>query len=1254
MELTGIRKRFEEREAFQNVQIVFDSITITNADIVDHAFKISRSCGSGQVGFGNAEAAELEFTLNNYSGKYDEITLTGKECTVYLYLGQPTQSTENRITLGHFTVDTSNRTKESISISALDRMVRFDRAVLWTDIPETISVKNLINKCCSTCGVLLPASITGLPNLEYVVTKADIPDKDNMTYRELLKNCLEICCSNAVIDETGALRLVKYTDEPVYQLRDTCTYKYEHSDEPLMIDGFVYKDGDYKNTTEYVSGVADGHIIDFSNNPLIHGDPSELLAACKSYWTGLDDLYSFNASVEPIPWILPGAIVNVKKYDGTVVKSFLTSVEISLNRSTSIANTCENYQIGHASGSGISAQQIRTLKQIESQTSQAKAEAEQSALHFTEMIANGIGLKHTVIDGKDYWFDGEDINHSSIVYTMNSNGFAWTKDYQGANTTWVYGVDKDGNAILNYLTVNKLTADQITAGSISADLLSTQYKNSVETKFDDYLLKKDYETGIEQTKDDILLYVQEHGMSMPNNNLIINSYHPQNTKGLLATCELITDPYATDEWARNAFKIHQTSDGTNDSLYTSNRFALDHNDDTYTLSFYLGKTINVKSLKVTLGLSNSVKSTGTETTTELVNTITPIQGKAGERIEIHFNDSTELNHVFGGVTYNKFTTLMKTLLIVSGYIKIEVGERILTTGEGYVYLDGVKLEKGDSATSIIASPNEVSDIYSQINIEKDQILLQVKSDSKVNPNLIKNSYHPTSKNELLESDCTVVNDPYNVDSNARYGFKIENSQVYRSNRFSLEKDTPYTLSYKLRKAENVFSIGAYLRCSTPDNVDGTNYDDLYTLSHYVELAPPQEINYTYEYVGFINDVKNKNYTNAYLEIKIFKNDNSLDGYAIIDEIKFEAGDKATPYTANMSESSITIDNEQILLQVKKEVMVNPNLLVCSKDPKNSDMFVANHVIEDYTKDGVSGRGVLARTKNGTANAWIRMNRFDVDKTKDYTLSFDIIEQTNVTSIKMGLFMSDDIDVTGSRYTHGFYNVVPVSDLQQTSDGRYYHVFRWSDFNSSGLYNNSKSAFITIRVENSNNEECRLLCNSLKFEEGVVPTKWVEGSVGSQGTIQSLIRVTSGSIDLQAEAIRMQATKLTWDATNSSLDADGILTAYKGVFNEATLQQCDIVDGSIYITCSFDDAYSTTVDSNGFSISSRGQGNAYAAEYRWLTIGDGSSVEGTKLYSRKAMQIVCRDFYMFRNGYACGKGYTGTKNGIRFINGIAVE
>lgn len=82
---------------------------------------------------------------------------------------------------------------------------------------------------------------------------------------------------------------------------------------------------------------------------------------------------------------------------------------------------------------------------------------------FSNLITNGLGLfetKETQPDGsvKLYMHNRPTIAESSVVYTMNSDGFAISTDH---GKTWSAGIDSNGNAVINALSANVIKALQI-------------------------------------------------------------------------------------------------------------------------------------------------------------------------------------------------------------------------------------------------------------------------------------------------------------------------------------------------------------------------------------------------------------------------------------------------------------------------------------------------------------------------------------------------------------------------------------------------------------------------------------------------------------------------------------------------------------------------------------------------------------------------------------------------------------------------
>lgn len=99
---------------------------------------------------------------------------------------------------------------------------------------------------------------------------------------------------------------------------------------------------------------------------------------------------------------------------------------------------------------------------------------------LTSYIGGGLGLYKTEMTDASgaihtYLHDGETINQSTYIITVNSNGFAfsttktagtWLND--ASNITWTNGITKDGNAVMKTIAANKITADMIDVSELSA------------------------------------------------------------------------------------------------------------------------------------------------------------------------------------------------------------------------------------------------------------------------------------------------------------------------------------------------------------------------------------------------------------------------------------------------------------------------------------------------------------------------------------------------------------------------------------------------------------------------------------------------------------------------------------------------------------------------------------------------------------------------------------------------------------------
>ena len=216
----------------QIVDITFNGVaetkTLTEKDVIQGGLSIDRYCVSGsRIEIGSAVAAELSLTLDNTDGKFNDTTFEGAE----LFINVGTKKWEARkwenavehfIPMGYFTVDNSPRKLSHITLSALDRMVHFDKDVEPEKLSFPMTVGNLLEQICNICNVELATDILTLINQDYVIN--EYPQGDDLIYRQLLMWIAEITGTCAYIDWEGKLRLEWYKTESSARI-DATTHK---------------------------------------------------------------------------------------------------------------------------------------------------------------------------------------------------------------------------------------------------------------------------------------------------------------------------------------------------------------------------------------------------------------------------------------------------------------------------------------------------------------------------------------------------------------------------------------------------------------------------------------------------------------------------------------------------------------------------------------------------------------------------------------------------------------------------------------------------------------------------------------------------------------------------------------------------------------------------------------------------------------------------------------------------------------------
>lgn len=484
---------------------VNESFSVAENEIVQGSLSIDRySVSNSKIEVGSAVAAELTLKLKNDDGKYDNTVFEGAEVFVKIGIKKwDAHRWENAvihwIPCGYFTIDEPPRALSTITISALDRMILFDKTVDISKLSFPMTVADLLNKICTICGVTLATDITRLPNKNYQITA--YPEGQDLTYRTLLQWCAALTGTCAFMNYDGNLEL-KWYEQTDLTISPSERYNSDMQENDVAITGIYFKDA---ANTEYIAGT-DDYCLDLSSNGLLQDNVQVVLDTLYISLKGFS-YRPYTATIKSAPYIYPMDMIHYEDAKGEVHDTIITNVTFGMNLSTSIAGKGETTQKQkYSQGGGLTKQQATILEKLRENLDKAMTAKEQAQLELNRLLSNSLGLNIVTIPQDDgtqvyYFCDGETLESSNIIYTFKANGFAWTKSWNDGNPVWKYGFSKDGNAIYNMLAAYKISTEYLDAECVTAEKLSAEYKQSVTTEMEETVDEKltDYSTT-EETK----------------------------------------------------------------------------------------------------------------------------------------------------------------------------------------------------------------------------------------------------------------------------------------------------------------------------------------------------------------------------------------------------------------------------------------------------------------------------------------------------------------------------------------------------------------------------------------------------------------------------------------------------------------------------------------------------------------------------------------------------------------------------------
>ena len=280
---------------------------------------------------------------------------------------------------GLFIVDTPPRKLSTISISALDYMVLFDREVNASALSFPIHVEALIQKICSICNVTLATDVSVLPNHYFSI--GSLPDTNQkLTYRQLLQWCAQLTGTCAFMNGSGRL-VLKWYEQTGVTITASERYSSDMLENEITITGFTCDDG--KGNT-YLSGTAD-YTLDLSDCGFLTNTYEGVLKELQAARGGFT-YRPYSATIKPAPYLFPLDMIRYKGKDGVVHDTIVTNVTLALNCNTAISGAGETViSSSYAqSTSGVTSQQAATDRSNLEKINQTATQANQNNQGLTQ------------------------------------------------------------------------------------------------------------------------------------------------------------------------------------------------------------------------------------------------------------------------------------------------------------------------------------------------------------------------------------------------------------------------------------------------------------------------------------------------------------------------------------------------------------------------------------------------------------------------------------------------------------------------------------------------------------------------------------------------------------------------------------------------------------------------------------------------------------------------------------------------------
>lgn len=433
-----------------------DGTTETLTDLSDfRQIKIEDSCsGSSEFEIGAAIINEAVIVLNNRTGKFDEKNFFGAR--IVLYVGIWVNDQPELLKMGHYVVNDPVSPGISIQLTAYDHMI-FTEQIYVPGIAFPATRAQIAQDACTQCGLQMLSA--DFPAADEIVAAAP----EGATCREVLAAIAQLGCAFVRCNNDGLVEIRWYsttTDHAITDLRSKsiCT-------DDVIITGVTVANGEVS-----VAAGEDGYRIGIKDNILmVDGQEQATADYLASKLVGMR-FRPLAVKCRSNPAMEAGDKVQITDEKGKKYESYITTtIFIVLDAQTVSCDAATPAENSSQRNSQIAKAIIASKKYTEAYVKQELTEYEKAEKLFSGLLIGALGYYETVETMEDgstirYMHDKSDLAESLIIWKQTIDGFAVSTD---GGQTWK-GMDKNGNAVMNVLSVYGLNAGWINSGTFAA------------------------------------------------------------------------------------------------------------------------------------------------------------------------------------------------------------------------------------------------------------------------------------------------------------------------------------------------------------------------------------------------------------------------------------------------------------------------------------------------------------------------------------------------------------------------------------------------------------------------------------------------------------------------------------------------------------------------------------------------------------------------------------------------------------------